>query len=184
MKINMKIISILVIALVLAGCASREGIVVSSGKDYLAALSTLELDPDKYEWKEYHQVVFDRMDSWLESIHDSNELKTLFYQCQAKWKSQPEVPQDRLQWIDPSHESRNLIMYRLAGLKTPEAAKVMVDIYCDKTVGWDAHPSEMAADAIAGRSEFTLPILKEKQKSGADVAWLIKLLESGTKRIL
>lgn len=170
--------------MVVAGCASRQEVAISSPDDYLAALAKLELNPDKYDREKYYQIVIDKMDSWLKPIRQPKDLKELFYQCHAQWRSQLQPPQDRLTWIDPYFETLALIMYRLSDLRTDEAARTMVDLYCDKTIGWDAHFSEMGADAMARCSELTLPVLKERQKSGADVAWLIRLLESGTKRIL
>ena len=168
--------------MVLAGCASRQDAVTSSGKDYLVALSTLELDPDKHNQREYYQTVVGKMKSWLEPIQDPNELKMLFYQVYEKWRSQPETSQDRLTWIDPFHESRNLIMYRLGDLKTPEAARIMVEIFCDTTVQWGAHPREMAADAILRCGKPALPFLKQNEKNNSDAATLVKWIESGKTR--
>ncbi len=157
-------------------------IIIETSDDYLSALSTLEVDPNEYEsYGEYDSAVMDQMDSWLRHLDDPKELKALFYKCLLESKDQSETPQEQLQWINPYFESRNLVMYRLAAMKTPDAAEVLVDLYCDPTAGWDAHASEMAGDAVVKCGRPALPFLKKRAASGTHIPWLIHLIESGAE---
>lgn len=152
--------------------------VVSDSETYLAALQTLELDLHKYQsYQLYCSAISTRMRDWLKQISDPEELRTLFWECVTAWRTGPEVPQSRLQWISPHYESSNDILYRLAEIQTPEAAKVLVDLWGDPKAGWDAGPALCADDAVVRCGKMALPFLK-KTKSGKK-GRVIKLIESG-----
>jgi hypothetical protein len=168
-------------ALLLAGCGGAPDI--SSPEDYVTALGTLDLDPAHYTGDRYYESLVMTMTGHLAQLERPEDLRTAFYRCLEVGRAQPEPSQDRLTWVNPYLESMNLIMYRLAEMRSAEAARVLVDLYCDPQAGWDAHAAERAADAVARCSELTLPLLKDKQAAGADVGWLVDRLEAGETRV-
>jgi hypothetical protein len=171
---------IICIVAMLSGCMSQQRPVVSNPQTYLSALKTLELNRDKYKtYQEYYDAVQGHMTDWLNQIDNPEQLRTLFWSCHSVWQAKPEVPQSQLQWIDPYWESKNLILYRLAEVQTPEAAKVLVELWCDPKAGWDAAPGEMAADAVVKCGKSALPYLKKINSRNANE--LIELIESGSK---
>jgi hypothetical protein len=146
----------------------------------LAALETLELDQDKYKsYQQYNDVVFGKMKNWLRQIDKPEQLRELFWKCDSKWRAQPEAPQEHLQWIDPYAASLELIMYRLAEIKTSESAAVLVELYCDPKAGWDAGAALGAGDAVVKCGTIALPFLKNSIDKGLDTRRIIQLIESG-----
>ena len=179
-------------AFLLCGCGSSQETSIETKGDYLSALSTLELDPRAYDsYQTYYSSVTGRMGSWLSQLEQPEELRGLFYAChsiasarQGRWQWLPlydrMVTQRRLQWIDPHFDSRELILYRLAEIKTPAAAEVLVDLYCDREVGYDAGFSLTADDAVVQCGRLALPFLKAKQGGPhRDVSRVMALVESG-----
>lgn len=105
----------------------------------------------------------------LATTIDENKLQLLFYECLHKTK---------LNNITTSnyYESLNMILYRLSQLKTDAATKILVSLYSDITVGWDAGPSILASDAVVKCGKLALPYLDSKK---AKDARLIKLINDG-----
>jgi hypothetical protein len=159
---------------------------------YLAALETLELDPHRYEsYERYYSVVCGKMSDWLTRFDDPYALRTLFWTGYAIGHANLNLDnsQDKLQWIEPHFESLNLILYRLAEIRTSDAARVLVALWSDPKAGWDAGSAEAACDAVVKCGKPTLPFLRQKEielhqkKRGAPPASiacrLMKLIESG-----
>ena len=176
----MKIVILICLVMALLGCSpkARRSNAISIG--YFTQLRQLNLDPNKYRsYQDYHNSVSGKMQKWLSGIVSPERLRKLFWDCHTAWKSQPAGSQDRLQWIDPYSDSLNLIMYRLAEIRTEESTRILIDLYCDPKAGWDAGAALGASDAVVKCGTNCLPFLKNKEKTRPDVARLIKLIESG-----
>ena len=172
-------IAICLVAL-LCGCASQHNAVATNADTYLSELQTLDLDYHKYEsYQQYYNIVCGRMADWLNRINDPEEFRILFWKCHSAWKAKPAVAQDQLQWIDPHAESKNLILYRLADIRTSDAARVVVDLCYDPKAGWDGDCGLAAEDAVVKCGKVALPFLREKNEAGRDAHRLIRLIESG-----
>ncbi len=115
------------------------------------------------------------MCDWLKQISNPEELRTLFWKCKSVWHAKPEVSQDKLTWIQTYAESMSLILYGLAEIQTSDAAKVLVDLWCDPKAGCGRHD----AYAFIKCGKVALPFLREKKDSGVDTTRLIHLIESG-----
>ncbi len=154
---------------------------VQSADDYLAAIATLELDPQEYKsYQDYWSLVNERMRTWLGVVNAPEDLERLFWACQKRSDAEPE-DQGRLQWVNPYYESRNLILYRLADIGTPEAARILVDLRFAPEAGWDGGASLLAGDAVVICGRVALPFLREKLRSGENASRLIELIEAGVK---
>lgn len=154
--------------------------VVKSPDADLSALQTLAIHPGKWtSYDDYHNAVIGQMVTWLKQIDDPEQLRTLFWECHSASRTAPRAPQEMLQRIDPHAESGNLILYRLADMHTPDAAKVLVDLWSDSKAGWDGGRAEMAGDAVVICGKAALPFLRDKKDSGRNTARLIELIESG-----
>jgi len=172
---------LLLVLLVLGTCRPEKPVTVTSTEDYFSVIRTLELDPDLYgSHQRYYDSVHGRIKSWLNQIAEPERLRTLFCQCHVKWKAQPEAPQEKLSWICPYSMSLNLILYRLAEIKSETAAKTLVALFCDGPVVSGGHA---ACDAVVKCGRATLPFLRERRKPDTDdtdiITWLIKRIESG-----
>ena len=172
--------STVTVLVLLCACVSDQGLPMRGVDDYVSALATLELDPNRFaSYQEYYRSTETQMASWLRQFDDPEELKAIFYACQAEWLAGLDVPGDDWDRIDPYGESKNLVLYRLAEIRTPEAAEVLVDLYCDPNAQWDAAPGEMACDAVLQCGRRALQFLREKQDPEGDIAHLIQLIEAG-----
>jgi hypothetical protein len=178
----MKIYLLIILIGLLSGCSSKQKErIVLQPDDYLNKLKTLQLDPTKYtSYKNYCASIDKKMIDWLNQIDSPTQLEKLFWSCHKINKTTPES-QDQLQWIQPFSESKNLILYRLANIKTPESAKILVDLWTNPTAGWDASAGERATDAVVQLGKLTLPYLKKKKRDKKRISDVITLIESGAK---
>jgi len=151
---------------------------------YVAAISAVNIDPEPYGDKQTYRSTLERfVMAKLRRIHSPRDLKTVFYRCLALMRATPEAPQEQLTWMDLNYETLESVMHRLSKIGSDEAAQVMVELYCDKTVGWDAGFSLCGADAIVKCGKAALPYL-ERNKDREDIKWLIALIRSGAREAL
>lgn len=150
---------------------------------YLASISQLNTDPEAYgDYQLYYSTLNLFLWAKLNRIHAPRDLKTVFYRCVKVWHAtrlEPK-PQEQLTWLDPHFETLESVMYRLSEIGSDEAARVMVELYCDDSVGWDAGFSLEGADAIVKCGKAALPHL-EQRNDPERLARLIALIRAGEK---
>ena len=176
----MRFSAILVFALLISGCGSEHVTRTVSADDLLHQLAALDLDPQNYaSYQAYDREITGQISRSLKTLAKPSDLRETFWLCHSKSRSMPLTPQDRLQWINPYDEALNLILYELADRKDPACAAILVDLYLDPAVGWDAGASLMAGDAVVKCGKPALPFLRERQGEKPGVGRLIQLIEDG-----
>lgn len=148
---------------------------------YFGAIAALNLNSELYgDSLTYHQTINRFLFAKLQRIHSPCDLRTIFHQCVKVWHATrlESQPQEQMQWLDPYYETLVCIVYRLSRIGSDEAAKVLVELYRDDSVGWDAGFSLCGADAIVKCGKAALPHL-EKKKDLHRLERLIFLIRSG-----
>lgn len=153
------IIILLALAILLPGCARQEA-VPDSVRLTLQNIASVDINTDHYSsYSEYHDQVDRRIRTAIRSLSSASELKVLFLECHLRWRTAPELPQERLTWIDPNAHACDAVIRRLAELDSEEAAKVLVDLYANKAFHWDGAFGLNAAHAISRYGKRAIPYL-------------------------
>jgi len=171
------------LAFLFLGC-QQPAVTVISVEHALQRIENVDVDLGHYpSYSEYHHRVYRQEDDVVRQISSVSELKTLFLECNQRWKSAPEMPQERLQWVDPHCEAQNAILFRLADINSGEATKVLIDLYADETLGWDGEFSLNAGNAISRCGSKALPHLAKLQlgaRKGA-IQRIMSCIEKGER---
>ena len=171
MPVNRRQILTLGMLLIAAGCARArpEARFVKKAVSIIEANSMVS-DPELTDTNEEFQKTAKQFNAHLATTSNAAHLKLLFYEC-----LQHDLGIYRAYSY---HDGMNAIMYRLAGIGTDEAAKTMVDLYADRSVGWDGGFSLQAEDAIVRCGKPALPYLEKCNKHS--MQRIIHLIKAGT----
>ena len=177
------IIVLLALAIFLLGCTcQKKGTVPDSMHFTLQTIASVDVNMDHYpSYAEYHKQVSEQIKAAIQPLSSPVELKALFLECHYRWKTAPAVPQERLQWIDPSSEACDAVIRRLAELDSDEATKVLVDLYANNTFGWDGASSLNAAHSISRCGKRAIPYLAKASfgDRSAHVQSIMQCVEKG-----
>ncbi len=130
--------------------------------------------------RQNHDQVTDKIEAEFNKIDSPLRLRGLF------WTVMQERAKPGASEFYNEVEIPNLILNRLAAIKTDEALKVLVDLWADPEAHWDAGPSELACDTVLSCGKAVLPLLEAK-RPGPDperIEHLIKLIQSGATTAL
>jgi hypothetical protein len=167
------------VAVLLPGCG-RQANVPAPPQPVLERIASVDVEIDHYpSYAEYHNRVYGQMEAAVSQLSSPVELKGLFLECHRRWMAAPERPQERLQWVDPYAEACEAIVFRLGDLGSEQAASVLVELFADKTMGWDGESALDAAHNISRCGKRAIPYLA-KAKFGdrrAEVQEIVGCIE-------
>ena len=148
----------------------------------LRHIETVDLNMGHYpSYAEYQDRVHQQIKAAVYRVSSAAELNALFIECHHRWRTAPEAPQDRIQWIEPHAEACDVIVSRLADLKSEDATRTLVELYGNPTFGWDGIFSLDAAYAISRCGPRAIPYLKKTDFSDKEMAQeLIHCIQKGT----
>lgn len=177
------IIVLLALALFLLGCARQEKETIPDSMQLtLKTIERVDVNLDHYpSYSEYHDQVYGKVKAAIQPLSSPLELQALFLECHNRWRTAPELPQERLQWIDPNSQACDALIRRLAELDSDEATKVLVDLYANNVLGWDGEFGLNAAHAISRCGRRAIPYLAKTSfgDRSAHVKEVIQCIEKG-----
>jgi len=149
----------------------------------MKSFESIDLDPNNYDnYNTYHQKVNAHVKDFFDGINDVYTLKMLFWKCHQNLTNNPNLPQDKLTWINIHYEARMSTMFRLGEIKTPEAAQTVVKLRFEPDAGWDGGSALFASTAVVRSGKAAIPYLKEIDHPEA--RRLIKLINAGATSAL
>lgn len=146
-------------------------------------IEAIEVDMENFDFEAFHVEV----EKKFQKISDPRTLELIF------WKNvfDPQEVANRegkIGFQNPVSPSRVrvTIMYRLAELKTEEAARVLIDLRFNKKARWDAGSSFFASRAVLQSGKLALPYLEEVETNSGgylkrEATRLIDLIRKGEK---
>lgn len=176
-------VALLALVILFPGCARQEKETVpESVRLTLQNIASVDVNMDHYSsYAEYHKQVYGQIKAMIRPLSSSVELKALFLECHHRWRTAPEMPQERLQWINPNSQACYAAIRRLAELDSDEATKVLVDLYANKTLRWDGEFAMNAAHAISRCGKRAIPYLAKNSfgDRSAHFQEVIQCIEKG-----
>lgn len=155
------IIVLFALAVFFLGCAHQEKETApESVRLTLQTIASVDVNMDHYpSYSEYHEQVYGKIKAVIRPLSSVSELNTLFLECHRRWRTAPELPQEKLQWIDPNSQACDAVLFRLAELDSEDATKVLVDLYANNAFHWDGEFSLRASHAISRCGTRAIPYL-------------------------